>query len=45
MDHARTPEQFVQMGRDVEDRTLAQAVQWLTEHRVLLGGNRTVVFN
>jgi formyltetrahydrofolate deformylase len=45
VDHARTPEQFVQMGRDVEGRTLVQAVQWHAEHRVLLDGNRTVVFN
>jgi formyltetrahydrofolate deformylase len=45
VDHARTPEQFVQMGRDVEGRTLTQAVQWHAEHRVLLDGNRTVVFN
>ena len=45
VDHARTPEQFVQMGRDVEGRTLAQAVQWHAEHRVLLDGNRTVIFN
>jgi formyltetrahydrofolate deformylase len=44
VDHARTPEQFVQMGRDVEGRTLVQAVQWHAEHRVLLDGNRTVVF-
>jgi formyltetrahydrofolate deformylase len=35
----------VQMGRDVEGRTLVQAVQWHAEHRVLLDGNRTVVFN
>ncbi|WP_115789279.1 formyltetrahydrofolate deformylase [Arthrobacter silvisoli] len=45
VDHARTAAQFVQMGRDVEGRTLAQAVQWHAEHRVLLDGNRTVVFN
>ncbi|WP_345450067.1 formyltetrahydrofolate deformylase [Arthrobacter gyeryongensis] len=45
VDHARTAEQFVQMGRDVEGRTLAQAVQWHAEHRVLLDGTRTVVFN
>ncbi|MGX9901954.1 formyltetrahydrofolate deformylase [Arthrobacter sp. SA17] len=45
VDHRRTAEQFVQMGRDVEGRTLAQAVQWHAEHRVLLDGNRTVVFN
>ncbi|WP_427173867.1 formyltetrahydrofolate deformylase [Arthrobacter sp. 92] len=45
VDHRRTAEQFVQMGRDVEGRTLAQAVQWHAERRVLLDGNRTVVFN
>jgi formyltetrahydrofolate deformylase len=45
VDHRRTAEQFVQMGRDVDGRTLAQAVQWHAEHRVLLDGNRTVVFN
>ncbi|GAA3702013.1 formyltetrahydrofolate deformylase [Zhihengliuella alba] len=45
VNHARTPEQFVSIGRDVEGRTLAQAVQWHAEHRVLLDGSRTVVFN
>lgn len=45
VDHARTAAQFVQMGRDVEGRTLAQAVQWHAEHRVLLDSTRTVVFN
>jgi formyltetrahydrofolate deformylase len=45
VDHARSAEQFVAMGRDVEGRTLAQAVQWHAEHRVLLDGNRTIVFN
>ncbi|GGJ17434.1 formyltetrahydrofolate deformylase [Paenarthrobacter histidinolovorans] len=45
VDHARTAAQFVQMGRDVEGRTLVQAVQWHAEHRVLLDGTRTVVFN
>ncbi|WP_285241040.1 formyltetrahydrofolate deformylase [Arthrobacter sp. G.S.26] len=45
VDHSRTAQQLVQMGRDVEGRTLVQAVQWHAEHRVLLDGNRTVVFN
>jgi formyltetrahydrofolate deformylase len=45
VDHARSVEQFVSMGRAVEARTLAQAVQWHAEHRVLLDGHRTVVFN
>ncbi|MDQ4503610.1 formyltetrahydrofolate deformylase [Sinomonas sp. ASV322] len=45
VDHAKTPEQFVQLGRDVEGRTLCRAVQWHAEHRVLLDGTRTVVFD
>ncbi|WP_425864669.1 formyltetrahydrofolate deformylase [Arthrobacter sp. TWP1-1] len=45
VDHAHSVEQFVSMGRAVEARTLAQAVQWHAEHRVLLDGHRTVVFN
>lgn len=32
-------------GQDVERRVLAQAVTWHAEHRVLLNGNRTVVFS
>ena len=45
VNHARTAEQFVAMGRDVEARTLVHAVQWHAERRVLLDGHRTVVFN
>ena len=37
---AAPPNSSSQMGRDVEGRTLAQAVQWHAEHRVLLDGNR-----
>ena len=43
--HGHSVEQFVSMGRAVEARTLAQAVQWHAEHRVLLDGHRTVVFD
>ncbi|MGM0929916.1 MAG: formyltetrahydrofolate deformylase [Actinomycetota bacterium] len=43
--HSHTAEQFVALGRDVEARALARAVQWHAEHRVLLDGNRTVIFN
>ena len=43
--HSHTAEQFVALGRDVEARALARAVQWHAEHRVLLDGNRTVVFD
>jgi formyltetrahydrofolate deformylase len=32
------------VGRDVEARALARAVQWHAEHRVLRNGTKTVVF-
>ena len=45
VDHARSVEQFVAIGRELEGRALVQAVQWHAEHRVLLDGSRTIVFN
>ncbi|GAA2049049.1 formyltetrahydrofolate deformylase [Streptomyces cheonanensis] len=43
--HGVTPQQLVAIGRDVECQALARAVQWHSEHRVLLNGTRTVVFD
>lgn len=45
VNHALTEQDFVQRGRAVEGATLAQAVQWHTEHRVLMDGDRTVIFD
>jgi formyltetrahydrofolate deformylase len=42
--HAQGPEDYVAVGRDIESRTLARAVTWHCEHRVLLNGRKTVVF-
>lgn len=44
VDHSRTPEQLRRIGQDAESRTLSQAVSWMSEHRVLLDGARTIVF-
>jgi formyltetrahydrofolate deformylase len=44
VDHAITPEGLAHLGEDVERRTLARAVRWHAERRVLLNGARTVVF-
>ncbi len=44
VDHSLAPDQLVAAGRDVESQVLARAVKWHSEHRVLLNGNRTVVF-
>jgi formyltetrahydrofolate deformylase len=43
--HANSPEELVEIGRDTEAVVLNRAVRWHAEHRVLLNGNRTVVFN
>lgn len=44
VDHAMTPEELVAVGRDVESLVLARAVRWHAEHRVMLNGQKTVVF-
>ncbi|HET9050724.1 MAG TPA: formyltetrahydrofolate deformylase [Candidatus Dormibacteraeota bacterium] len=44
VDHTMDPAQLAAAGRDVECTTLARAVRWHAEHRVLLNGSRTVVF-
>ncbi len=42
--HDMSVDDFVAAGRDVEAQVLARAVKWHVEHRVLLNGDRTVVF-
>ena len=42
--HHHTPAQMVALGSDVENMVLARAVSYHLEHRVLLNGNKTVVF-
>jgi formyltetrahydrofolate deformylase len=44
VDHTMTPEDLTAVGRDVECVTLARAVRWHCEQRVLMNGHRTVVF-
>ena len=43
--HAMGPEDYVAVGQDIERRTLARAVKWHCEHRILLNGRKTVVFS
>jgi formyltetrahydrofolate deformylase len=42
--HRDTVEDLVRVGREVERRVLARAVRWHLEDRILVDGNRTVVF-
>ena len=44
VDHAHAPRELARIGRDVECVTLARAVRWHVERRVLVHGGRTVVF-
>jgi len=43
--HADTPGDLIRKGRNVEQRVLSQAVRLLLEDRVLLNGDKTVVFD
>ena len=42
--HRDSVEDLIRRGRDVERTVLARAVRWHLEDRVLIQGNRTVVF-
>jgi formyltetrahydrofolate hydrolase len=42
--HAETAADLTRIGRDVERTVLARAVKWHLEDRVVVDGNRTVVF-
>ncbi len=44
VDHSYNQDQLVAAGRDVEAQVLSRAVRWHSESRVLVNGNRTVVF-
>jgi len=43
--HVNMPQELIEKGRDIEAVVLQRAVRWHAEHRVLLNGNKTVVFN
>jgi formyltetrahydrofolate deformylase len=44
VDHGYDQDQLVAAGRDVEAQVLSRAVRWHAQSRVLLNGDRTVVF-
>ena len=43
--HAESPSQLRAKGAEVERQVLSRAVLWHAEHRILMNGSRTVVFN
>lgn len=44
VDHSMSADKLIATGRDIESQVLARAVLYHLEHRILLNGNRTVVF-
>lgn len=43
--HCHTPQDLVRLGRDVEKAVLARGLRWHLQDRVLIQGNKTVVFS
>lgn len=44
VNHSHNPSDLLMMGRDIECAVLARAVKYHTQRRVILNGNKTVVF-
>jgi formyltetrahydrofolate deformylase len=44
VDHTMSAEDVTKLGRDNECLALTRAVRWHSENRILLDGNRTIVF-
>lgn len=42
--HSDTVEDLTARGRDTESQVLARAVKWHSEHRILINGQKTVIF-
>ena len=43
--HRDAPEEMVRLGRDVEKNVLSRGLRWHLEDKILVQGNKTVVFN
>jgi len=45
VDHTKTLDNFISIGRDIENLVLKNAINWHLERRVIINENRTIVFN
>lgn len=43
--HALNADELTRIGRDVESVVLSRAVNWFLHHRILLNGDKTIVFS
>ena len=44
VDHTDTPEKMVRYGKDIEKTVLARGLRYHLENRVIIDGNKTIVF-
>lgn len=44
VDHSMGPLDLTRIGSDIESKVLSKAVRWHIEHKILLNGQRTVIF-
>jgi len=44
VEHFHTPDDLVRLGRDCEQLALARSVRWHLDDRVLIHGNKSIVF-
>ena len=44
IDHSDTPDDMAHLGKDIEKVVLARGLRAVVEDRVLLAGNKTVIF-
>ena len=45
VNHTKSQDDFVSMGRDIENVVLMRAIKWHIEHRIIINKNSTIVFN
>ncbi len=45
VDHRMSPAELARVGQELEAMALARAVRWHAEHRIILRGRRTIVFD
>ena len=45
VNHTKSLDDFVSMGRDIENVVLMRAIKWHIEHRIIINNNSTIVFN
>ncbi|MEM7763831.1 MAG: formyltetrahydrofolate deformylase [Pseudomonadota bacterium] len=43
--HATSADEMTELGREIECSVLARAVRWHLQHRIIVNGRKTVVFN